>query len=534
VSRGLATHRLRAFESEFEQIMGALRRGEAPALVALCLFAALASAAHAADALKSYNVVLNETSVSGISSGAFMAVQFGVANSAVIAGVGATAGGPYFCAGDDAAGKFDLSSVLARCMQGDPLYPKQPINKQQMTRMFKQTNAWAKSGKIDATANLARQKIWLFHGYNDGVVKAAVAYALYAFYAHYVNPGQIFYKNNLKAGHAQLSGACSATSTVCNACDKTGGDFINLCQDDPGSALYDAEGILLQHIYGTLNPKNTTGLTRRVVEFSQTEFTLDAQGTSNNLHISMADTGYVYVPADCEAMQPCRVHIAFHGCQQSAEKIKNAFYQFAGYNEWADANHLIVLYPQTIASYPILPSLPSNPQGCWDWWGYNDFFDSRGKYATKQGLQIAAVRRMLDRLAGNAVSALPSTATGTFGPPADLAVGDVTHRQALLRWRAVKDAASYNLYRAKKAGGPYAQKANSAPIANTTFVDSVLTPKTGYFYVVKAVDQTGSESAASSEASIVTAASPPPCDPYFSLMLGPVTKNNQRTTHTCQ
>jgi hypothetical protein len=61
-----------------------------------------------------------------------------------------------------------------------------------------------------------------------------------------------------------------------------------------------------------------------------------------------------------------------------------------------------------------------------------------------------------------------------------------------------------------------------------------LTPKTGYFYVVKAVDKTRAESAASSEASPVTAVPPPPCDPYYSLMLGPVTKNNQRTTKTCQ
>jgi len=499
----------------------------------LVLVATMAPSARAADALKAYNVVLNETSVSGISSGAFMAVQFGVANSAVVRGVGATAGGPYFCAGDDAAGRFDLNSVLARCMQGDPVHPRQPIDKRQMTRMFKQADAWGDAGKIDATANLARQRIWLFHGYNDGVVKAPVTDALYAFYLRYVTPGQIFYKNNLNAGHAQLSGACPGTGTVCNACDKTGGDFINLCRD-PGTAPYDAQGVLLQHIYGTLNPKNAAELSRPVVAFSQTEFTLDAEGARNSLHISMADTGYVYIPADCEAMQPCRVHIAFHGCQQSAEQVQDAFYRFAGYNEWADANRLIVLYPQTVASYPVLPSLPVNPQGCWDWWGYNDFFDSQGKYATKEGLQIAAVRRMLDRLAGGAASPTLSTPAGTFGPPSDLSIGDATHRQVLLRWRHVTDAVGYDVYRANKAGGPYAKQANRAPIAGTTFVDSGLTPRTEYFYVVKAVGPTGAESTASSEARITTAMRPPPCDPYYSLVLGPVTRNNRPTTHTCQ
>jgi hypothetical protein len=427
----------------------------------------LVSAASAAEALKTYNVVVNETSVSRISSGAFMAVQFGVANSVLVLGVGATAGGPYYCAGEDASARFDLSSVLARCMQGDPSYTKRPLGKHQMARMFKQADAWAKAGKIDPISNLARQNIWLFHGYDDGVVKAAVTNALYAFYAHYVNPDRIFYKNNLKAGHAQISAFCPATTAVCNPCDKTGGDFINRCQDDPGGAPYDAEGSLLQHIYGTLNPKSTSGLTGRIVEFSQIEFALDARGDPNNLHVSMADTGYAYVPADCEAMQPCRVHIAFHGCQQSAESIKDAFYRFAGYNEWADTNRLIVLYTQTIASYPVLPSLPVNPQGCWGWWGYNDFFDSHGKYASKQGMQIAAVRRMLDRLAAGAVSAPPSAANGTFGPPTELVIGNATHRQALVRWRAVKDAASYNVHRANKTGGPYARKVNTLPIAGT-------------------------------------------------------------------
>ena len=39
-----------------------------------------------------------EFSVSGISSGAFMAVQMGVAFSKDIVGLGAIAGGPYYCA----------------------------------------------------------------------------------------------------------------------------------------------------------------------------------------------------------------------------------------------------------------------------------------------------------------------------------------------------------------------------------------------------------------------------------------------------
>jgi hypothetical protein len=36
----------------------------------------------------------------------------------------------------------------------------------------------------------------------------------------------------------------------------------------------------------------------------------------------------------------------------------------------------------------------ANPQGCWDWWNYDD-----ENYAGKTGRQIAAVRAMVDRIA---------------------------------------------------------------------------------------------------------------------------------------
>ena len=49
-------------------------------------------------ALQSYNAAIGESSVSGISSGGFMAVQFGTAWSSIIKGVGVVAGGPFYCA----------------------------------------------------------------------------------------------------------------------------------------------------------------------------------------------------------------------------------------------------------------------------------------------------------------------------------------------------------------------------------------------------------------------------------------------------
>jgi poly(3-hydroxybutyrate) depolymerase len=58
--------------------------------------------ASAQEPLSGYNANISESSISGISSGAFMAVQFGTAWSSVIKGVGVVAGGPFWCAKADA------------------------------------------------------------------------------------------------------------------------------------------------------------------------------------------------------------------------------------------------------------------------------------------------------------------------------------------------------------------------------------------------------------------------------------------------
>jgi len=103
----------------------------------------------------------------------------------------------------------------------------------------------------------------------------------------------------------------------------------------------------------------------------------------------MADEGYAYVPRACDS-QPCRVHVAFHGCRQNAQAVGERFVRDAGYNRWADSNRLIVLYPQTIARWWWV----YNPRGCWDWWGYTG-----AGYATKEAPQMRAVLGMIERLA---------------------------------------------------------------------------------------------------------------------------------------
>ena len=112
------------------------------------------------------------------------------------------------------------------------------------------------------------------------------------------------------------------------------------------------------------------------------------------------------MPKSCQpgAAQPCRLQVVLHGCQQSAETLGETFYTHIGVNEWADANNIIVLYPQAHATEASeLPSEPwimallnSNSAGCWNWWGYAD----DRQYLTKKGVQVDAIWKMIERIEG--------------------------------------------------------------------------------------------------------------------------------------
>ena len=64
---------------------------------------------------------------------------------------------------------------------------------------------------------------------------------------------------------------------------------------------------------------------------------------------------------------------------ENLEFIGNQYALNSGFNEWADLNDIIILYPY------IKPSekLPINPNGCWDWWGYTG-----EDYGTKYSKQV--------------------------------------------------------------------------------------------------------------------------------------------------
>ena len=176
--------------------------------------------------------------------------------------------------------------------------------------------------------------------------------------------------------------------------------------------------------------------------------------------LSLGDTGYVFVPKDCDDGAPCRVHIALHGCLQDAGEIDRRFIDETGYNAWADTNRLIVLYPQTAVSW----YLPYNPLACWDLWGYVDQNDS---YVTKSGSQIRTIKAMLDALTARAMPRRRSGA-GTGAAPTALTVVDTSDTVSGSGVGAAAGAAAYRIWRAGADG----QFAAVADTASPGFADS--------------------------------------------------------------
>lgn len=346
------------------------RRIASAALLALAALLA-GCGGEGAPGLPALGANRNQTSVSGLSSGAYMAGQFELAHSREVVGAGIIAGGPYACSeslyADIIPGPgtalFNLTKAINGCML-DALQSFGVPNPQQLAHRAE----WlAEKGRIDPLANVKDDRIYLFSGTQDRTVVPAIVDAARRFYkALGVPDANIDFVTNVPAGHGFV------TEDKGPVCAYTGKPYIVDCD-------YDQAGALLTQIYGPLNPRADTA-SGTFLLFDQTPYTADL--TNHGL----SDRGLVYVPKVCSEAGGCRVHVAFHGCGQNRTFVGDTFARDTGFARWADTNRLIVLFPQTATT-------PLNPQGCWDWWGYTG-----RKYLTRGAPQIVAVQRMVEKL----------------------------------------------------------------------------------------------------------------------------------------
>ncbi len=357
-----------------------------PRLVGVALgLLAIAAQADSLPALPALNIDLSQTSVSGISSGGFMAVQFQVANSSIVRGAGIVAAGPYACARADVL----RATTLCSCT-GEPLLAcRVDADSAEVPKLLDLVRQRGAAGSIDDPAQLAKQNVVILSGGKDGLVPAAITQQLANFYSALGVPAaQVKSVPLPKAGHTMPTPSYGA------ACAVTDTPYIGKC-------AFDGAKTILEGIYGPLKGAASSKPKGQLIEFDQTPYVTQA---GNFLWSSGMDrSGRVYVPPTCARGEPCRLHIALHGCKQGQSFLPlkpppggglyygTTFVRNAGYLRWADNNRLVVLFPQAV-------SIPgTNPNGCWDWWGYTD-----SRYAERDGVQIRALRAMAEALAAGA------------------------------------------------------------------------------------------------------------------------------------
>jgi poly(3-hydroxybutyrate) depolymerase len=320
------------------------------ALFFLTLFAAAPRLS--ADSTPQLDIDPERITVSGISAGGAMAHQLHIAYPELFSGAGIIAGPPYGCANGD------LATAFSRCMAQVPA----PLPVAEFAASIREA---AEAGQVGSPELLSDDRVWIFHGTGDAVVAAGVSEAVAALYGEFLTPEHVVYVDNFPAAHN------FPTLSSGHACDASETPFI-------GSCNYDAAGELLQHLYPDLDPPGDEQLSAPI------EIELSADEAA-----SVAGNAWLYVPEACAGgANTCGLHLVLHGCNQSHAQVGSAFIEQSGYLPWAEANRIVLAFPQVTSS-------GGNPLACWDWWGYTG-----ADYRWREGPQTQALAEWVKTLAG--------------------------------------------------------------------------------------------------------------------------------------
>jgi poly(3-hydroxybutyrate) depolymerase len=304
-----------------------------------------------AGSLPSYNITA--VYVAGVSSGGFLATQLQVAYSGTFDGAGIFAAGPYDC-GEGTVIDFETCELGISTSQ-----------------LEAQAQAWAQQGQIDPVASLRGKPVYVYHGELDPVVSTLVADAGVSFYQHF--GANVEYHDWDLAGHSWV------TPLGVVACPLTSAPFLNNCGDDP-------QGEMLTHWLGSVNPPNDGASRGTLTSFSQNAYVPGGNAAA----LSMDSTGLLYTPPACASGAACKLVVALHGCLSGQYLLGDLFPELGNLDTYADTNNLVILYPQAISSV-----LPYNPEGCWDWWGYDG-----SNFAVKSAPQMTSIVAMVHALGG--------------------------------------------------------------------------------------------------------------------------------------
>lgn len=288
--------------------------------------------------------------VSGLSSGAMMAAQILVTDSTKIQGAGIVAGAPFDCA--------EGSLVQAyQCMDN----PEDT----DINHLLDVTHELARTRQIDSLVNLKNRYLYILHGRKDSVVQPKSGPNTLQYFSGLIDPSHIKTEFNLNSDHG------FPTPNRGHQCDKADTPWINNCN-------YDTAQNVLEQV-----------LQRKLIAGTQKKENLVKLDISSRLlpGATMNTTAIAYVPTACHNPDSkCDLHVVFHGCRQTLDEAGWDFILQSGYNDWAENNKIVILYPNIVKSL-------FNPKGCWDWWGYTG-----PEYNTKNSVQIRSIVNLIKTL----------------------------------------------------------------------------------------------------------------------------------------
>eukprot|EP01031_Cornospumella_fuschlensis_P031092 gene31092-37575_t len=226
--------------------------------IVVCLAVIALACAEQLASLNKYSV--SDVSVSGLSAGAYMAVQMHVAFSGTINGSAIFAGGPFYCA------EGNLAYAENKCMKTYMGLPN-------VNNLVVLTNNDYRDGFIDNPANLHDDRVYVFSGEDDSVVDPKVVHSLETYYQAYVQTSNIVADFAVQAEH------CFPTLDFGESCATLSSPYIGKCNFDGAKSA-------LSTIYGSLNAR-TTAKAANLMSFSQKPYFTDSKA-------SIDDTGYIY------------------------------------------------------------------------------------------------------------------------------------------------------------------------------------------------------------------------------------------------
>lgn len=378
--------------------------------------------------ISSQVVLAGTLTASGISSGGFMASQLATIYSDQISGVGTVAGGVFFCAKNHFQEKiaqygrtgyfaFGVSSKVSLTMtmqplEMNPIYqavgvcmesPEDTHGASAGPMDLSFMNEFESQGLIAPARHIAHQRVLIYQGKDDNVLRPPMALKLEEYYRRMGVPNS-FLKSVLRPGGHNFP--TDREDGI--GCYGEGVPYVANCK-------YDLAGDVLQHtlgrklVRGVMNPDHL-----HIVE-------------QMNAPTSIQSYGYLYANNFClNSPEECDLHVAFHGCKMSDDydeifqkayesKVRvsrilsvqdyelrgrtpqmgaRIFASTSGYGEYAELmkNRLMIYFPQTRIS---TENYPANPKGCWDWYGWtgSEYATNKGKEAQWLIQQIKSVQK---------------------------------------------------------------------------------------------------------------------------------------------